>query len=99
MFARGSRYDGIATATIGVTLPDGETRQLRYVRRRFLPPRDEQTTLLEHRLAAGERLDLLAARFTGDPLQFWRICDANDVMQPEELEVVGTLVAISLRTR
>jgi hypothetical protein len=38
----------------------------------------------------GDRLDNLAARYVGDPEQFWRICDANDIMRPEELtEEVG----------
>lgn len=99
MFSRGSRYEGLDIATIEATLPDGGIRQTRYVRRRFLPPRDEHTTLIEHQLAPGERLDLLAARYAGDPLQFWRLCDANDVLRPEDLEVVGRIVAIALRTR
>jgi hypothetical protein len=30
-------------------------------------------------------------------LQFWRLCDANDVLRPEDLEVVGRVVAIAMR--
>jgi hypothetical protein len=33
----------------------------------------------------GERLDLIAARFFGDPEHFWRICDANNAMNPFDL--------------
>ena len=41
--------------------------------------------LAETPVAQGERLDVLAHRTLGDPLQYWRICDANDVMRPTEL--------------
>ena len=33
----------------------------------------------------GDRLDNLAARYLGDPEQFWRLCDANGAMRPDEL--------------
>jgi hypothetical protein len=33
----------------------------------------------------GDRLDLIAARTLGDSEQFWRVCDANDAMDPHEL--------------
>ena len=36
-------------------------------------------------VVAGDRLDNLAARYLGDPEQFWRLCDANGAMRPEEL--------------
>lgn len=29
-----------------------------------------------------DRIDRLAARALGDPRQFWRLCDANDVIDP-----------------
>jgi hypothetical protein len=36
-----------------------------------------------HTIAAGDRLDRLAWTFYGDPLQYWRICDANpDFLSP-----------------
>ena len=97
MFDKTSRYAGIDTVTVTVSSPDGDTRDVRYVRRRFVPAADSHTTLVEHRMAAGERLDLLSARYAGDPLQFWRLCDANDVLRPEDLEVVGRVVAIAMR--
>jgi hypothetical protein len=99
VFDTGSRYDGIPTATVEMTTPDGTTYEVRYVRRRLLPPRDEHTTLLEHRVVDGDRLDLLAARYAGDALQFWRLCDANDVLRPQDLEVPGRVVTIAIRTR
>ena len=31
-----------------------------------------------------DRLDVMAAQYLGDPELFWRICDANGAMRPEE---------------
>lgn len=48
-----------------------------YVERRFLP-RDENLTILsETRVSEGDRLDLISARFYGDPTQHWRLLDAQ----------------------
>lgn len=33
----------------------------------------------------GERLDQITARTLGDPQQYWRICDANNTMNPATL--------------
>jgi nucleoid-associated protein YgaU len=93
LFPPTSRYHGIAAAQL--TLPDGTV--IAYLRRRFVPPPENFTVLQEHVVTAGDRLDNLAARYLGDPLQFWRICDANRAMRPDELvEVVGQRLAIAL---
>lgn len=43
----------------------------------------------------GERPDLLAQRFYGDPGQWWRIADANPVVDPRELtDEAGRIVEI-----
>jgi hypothetical protein len=45
----------------------------------------------------GERLDIIAATYLGDPEQFWRICDANNAMRPDELtETPGRQLRITL---
>jgi hypothetical protein len=62
------------------TLPSG--RIVTYKRRRFLPVAASLPLLAEVQPQQGERLDLLTWRTLGDPLQFWRICDANDVVDP-----------------
>jgi hypothetical protein len=36
-------------------------------------------------VVVGDRLDLLAFSHFRDPLQFWRIADANEALLPEEL--------------
>ena len=33
--------------------------------------------VIEHTLAGGERLDMLAYHYYGDPRRWWRILDAN----------------------
>jgi hypothetical protein len=92
LFPPSSRYHGLETATI--EQPDGTT--IVYVRRRFIAPPDQYALLQEHSVVEGERLDTIAARYLGDPEQFWRICDANAALAPEELEQAGAIVRITL---
>jgi hypothetical protein len=96
MFDPASRYAGLEIATIPVPDAAGGTRDIRYVRRRVIPPADGMTTLAEHTVAQGERLDQITARYVGDPTQFWRVCDANNVASAEELEETGRVVKIAL---
>jgi nucleoid-associated protein YgaU len=81
MFDFSSRYFNLETTTY--TMADG--RQVSYKRRRFLPQGESLPLLVEVRIARGDRLDLLSAKALGDPLQFWRIADANNAMQPAAL--------------
>ena len=82
MFEPGSRYFGLPTAHI--TRADGV--DVTYVRRRFLPPGERLATLLEVTYSDGDRLDLIAARTLGASEHFWRICDAENAMNPFDLE-------------
>ena len=92
-FPSTSRYHGIETTTL--EMPDGKV--IVYLRRRFVPPAERFTVLQEITVVQGDRLDNLAARYLGDPEQFWRLCDGNGVMRPDELtEVVGLKVRITL---
>jgi hypothetical protein len=72
MFESSSRYSSLETATC--TLPDG--RIVAY---------EEMDLLVEVTVTEGDRLDLIAARTLGDPEIFWRVCDANDAMNPFDL--------------
>lgn len=83
MFDYTSRYYAIETATY--TLRDG--RSIAYKRRRFLPQGDQMPLLAEAVVNQGDRLDLITARSLGDPLQFWRVADANNAMNPFELTI------------
>lgn len=96
MFDTNSRYFNLETATINVPDEKEGTREIRYVRRRIIPSAENQTTLVEHTVGQGERLDQITARYIGDPTQFWRVCDANNVLQPEELEETGRVIKIAL---
>ena len=88
-----SRYSAVKTATF--VTADG--RAIVYLRRRFIPPPERFVTLQGHRVAEGERLDHITAKYLGDPEQFWRLCDANNVMRPDELtEDVGQVIRITL---
>ncbi len=88
-----SRYYNVTTTSR--LAPDG-TMQV-YLRRRFLPASDRFTVVQEHRVAAGERIDHLAATYLGDPEQYWRLCDANDAVRPDALmERLDSVVDIAL---
>ncbi len=91
-----SRYYNLPTATLTVIGRDGETVEVRYLRRRFIPAAEGETTLLEHTVTQGERLDNITARYLGDPTQFWRLCDSNGILRPEELEQIGRVIKIAL---
>jgi hypothetical protein len=94
MFEPTSRYYPLATATLTVTRPDGTRVEIRYVRRRIIPPADGDTVLVEHTVTEQERLDHITARYLDDPTQFWRVCDANVVLRPDELERVGRTIRL-----
>ncbi|MFG1922709.1 LysM domain-containing protein [Cryptosporangium sp. NPDC048952] len=85
------------------TLPDGADgfRDVPYLRSRLLPPPDSGRLLAEHTVTRGDRPDLVAAAYLGDPEQFWRLCDANPLLHPDELtgeDAIGTRIAIPLPT-
>lgn len=70
MLLRGSRYDGAAPFA-----PDPELGVVyRGLRPREIGP---ATPALEHVIAAGDRLDLLARHYYNDDRLWWRIVDAN----------------------
>ena len=81
MFPVTSRYYGIEIAKYET--PDG--REIVYLRRRFLPLPGNGPLIAEHVVVQGDRLDNITARNLADPEQFWRVCDANNAMEPDEL--------------
>ena len=91
-----SRYFNIETTELKLTDPDGQERIVAYKRRRIIPTYEDQPTLAEHRVAEGDRLDNITAMYLGDPTEFWRLCDANLVVKPEELEVIGGVIRIAM---
>jgi hypothetical protein len=97
MFDSTSRYAKLAIKTLTVTGPNGQARDIRYVERRFLPAAVAGTMITEHAVTEGERLDNITAKYLGDPTQFWQVCDANEVLDPNELTAeVGRRIRIAM---
>ncbi len=88
-----SRYAGIDTAML-----DGASGlTIVYLRRRLVPQPERFAALQVHTVAQGERLDNITARYLDDPEQFWRLCDANRALRPEELtDTIGRKLRITL---
>lgn len=84
------RYAGLGTEVLD--LEDGS--RVIYRSRRMVPAQERiggrQTFDATH---MPERIDLVAAQTLGDAFQFWRICDANEAMNPFDVvaERAGTL--------
>ncbi len=92
-FAPNSRYYGIGTGTW--VAPDGTSHK--YLLRRLIPPPESYSDLTEHTVVQGDRLDNIAAQYVGDPEQFWRVADPNNVIDPNELTAtLGRRVRITL---
>lgn len=92
MFSSESRYHNLEDKKI--ELDNGRT--VSYKKRRFLPDGSDMVLLQELTISEGDRLDRIAAKVGGDPEQYWRVCDANNVMHPLELtNEPGTAVRIS----
>ncbi len=93
MFEHTSRYYGLQK--LQYRRPDG--RVVAYVARRMLPPREDFTTLVEIRLEDGQRLDSIAATTLGAPELFWRICDANNALNPFDLTTrAGQVISVPM---
>jgi len=59
--------------------------EIRYLARRLIPPIDSVVVQSLYVVQAGDRIDLVANKLLGDPLQYWRIGDANLQFDPLEL--------------
>ena len=92
-FAGNSRY--VNNDTAEWTKADGRT--VRFVTRRFIPKAENFALLQEHEIQEQDRIDNIAAQYFADPQLYWRICDANNVMDPNELtESAGRRIRITL---
>lgn len=93
-FPTDSRYYGSATLTY--TTPTGQA--IAYLAQRIVPQPGTPNfaTIAQHTVRQGDRLDLIAAKYLGDPLIFWLICDANGAIDPIDLvDTVGTVLDIT----
>ena len=82
-FPADSRYYG--TTTLSYVSPTGEA--ITYLARRIVPQPGPPNfaTIARHTVRQNDRLDLIAAKYLGDPLIFWLICDANGAINPDDL--------------
>lgn len=99
MFHPSSRYYDLETAQLTVVDAEGNRLTVAYKRRRFIPRLESAAAFVEHSFVQGERLDLVTATYLDDPTQFWRICDANTILHPAELEQVGRTIIIAVPTQ
>lgn len=91
-YSPSSRYYGLPV--LELTAPDGSV--VRYVGRRFIPQISRLPTQVAHPVQQGDRIEVLAARYLGDPLLYWRICDANLAVRPDDPLVLGNSINIPL---
>jgi hypothetical protein len=94
-FPTDSRYYNSATLTY--TAPNGQA--VTYLARRFVPQpgAPNYAPVAQHTVKSGDRLDLVAATYLGDPLMFWLICDANGAVRPDQLvETPGAVINITM---
>jgi hypothetical protein len=76
--------------------PNGQS--IPYLQRRIVPKpgAPNYATINQYTVQQGDRLDRIAAKYLGDPLMAWLICDANGAIAPWELvETPGTVLAIT----
>lgn len=93
LFPPTSRYYAIDT----LTLEDADGTRTVYFKRRFVPAPERFALLQLHVVRQGERLDNITAQYLDDPEQFWRLCDANRALRPDELtETPGSKLRITL---
>jgi nucleoid-associated protein YgaU len=93
-FPTDSRYYGFSV--LQYTAPNGQV--IPYLARRIVPQpgAPNYATINTYSVRQGDRLDLIAAKYLGDPLMAWLICDANGAMKPDDLVATpGTVLAIT----
>jgi hypothetical protein len=76
-----SRYRDVGTAAYGAE-PDA----IAYFRRRLVPLPERFQLLSYVQVREGDRRDLLAHQQLGDAALWWRLADAQGVLDPADLE-------------
>jgi hypothetical protein len=93
-FPTDSRY--YSSGVLQYKTPDGQT--ITYLARRIVPQpgSPNYATVARYTVHQYDRLDLIAAKFLGDPLVFWILCDANGAICPASLVATpGKSIAIT----
>ena len=93
-FPTDSRYYGFGVQYYSA--PNGQV--IAYLARRIVPQPGAPNfaTINQYTVHQGDRLDLIAAKYLGDPLMAWLICDANGAIRPHDLVATpGRILAIT----
>jgi hypothetical protein len=89
-----SRY---AQTAVEAWNPGDGSPRVPYLARRFCPRAERFALLYEVTVVEADRRDLLAARNLGDAELWWRLADANGVVDPRDLtDPVGKTLRITL---
>ena len=92
MFDSSSRYAPVGDYTV----KDSRGRQVKIKKIRFIPLTPARLT---RQVVQSDRPDLLAYLYYQAPERFWRVADANEVMDPAELIAqIGRLIRIPPRS-
>ena len=87
MFFKGSRYENVPDNQY----TDASGRTIVYKLVRYIAP---TPPVQGHKVVAEQRLDAIAQQYYRDPERFWRICDANLAMWPDDLLELGQIIGI-----
>jgi len=92
MFTSNSRYARVEDYEVR----DAQGRPAKIKKVRFIPG---TLANLTRQIVQWDRPDLLAFLYYQEPDRFWRIADANEVMDPAELvEELGAIIRIPPRS-
>jgi hypothetical protein len=92
-FPPNSRYYGIGSKK----LERADGAEVVYLQQRLVPAPERFATLEVHVVEQGERPDHIAHLHFADAEQFWRLCDANAALHPQELtETPGRQLRVTL---
>jgi hypothetical protein len=97
-FPPNSRYAGTdVLAYVRTPAPGADPVPIAFLRRRLVPSADRFAALYTYQTVEGDRRDLVAAAQLADPYLWWRLADANGVIDPADLATVpGTALRITL---
>lgn len=77
--------------------PGDDSPPTPHLERRLCPQPEQFVTLHTHEISEGDRRDNLAAEKLGEAELWWRIADANGVIDPRSLtDTVGEQIRITL---
>ena len=96
-FPPNSRYANVGITTWMPPAGPGDTEEpIAFLRRRLVPKPERFALLYSYACVEGDRRDLVAAQQLSDPELWWRLADANGVIDPPTLTTpVGRLVRIT----